>query len=737
MKEVTPSTSEPKANANQDKSNNESVSQKTTKMMQENMQPSEKKSFKQSFSLFKKGELDRLPYNFEMQKIVRGILRHFLIIIFVTLLTTLICTVLAYKLTHTYNTESVLIYSLQQNKNVEDRYQILHISLPSAVEMIKLPVHIKAVKSILGLDLSIEELTDMIRVAVPVRDSNLVTIEVTAKNPTLAIDIANTLAGVVVRSTQDLNQRQWQAAFGFFKNQETSLKQKLDGLNKNIADFRKLHQFMGMDIDSSYSMSALKNAENKLESANLEYAQMLVQYENLRREFSKIPDQLPQSATDDPFFKNRLGQLQGALLDARTKYAPGNPKIKALEAQVETLRKTTETELVKAGETNVDDKATKYVANPVKEKLNLELIGMQAKLRSTQKLKEEMTDLVTKYRKDIENWSQEQADFSKLLVAKNSLDSQIQANEEMMRIVEIMLNLGKGDLELYQSADKAFSYKKSLLVDLLPLIGFILGGLLGIGCSLIAEISDKKIRTMKQFETCYTVPCLAEIPEIKISSNQQADPKVLNAIHNLVERLSLGSFAKTLTVTSSLPNEGKSFVVFHLANYYVNSGKKVLIIELDTKSNPYFDEEQQAPLYLEEYLREKAPLEEIIYKSTFDRIKAGRSSEIQELVRTDVLKKLLNSLMSKYDIILLDAPGILEETGAIRIASVSEQTLFVVGSKIVDKNAIDMSFKDLEIYGIHPYGAILNRVLPVYMDKVRLKMKNGKSFWLSNWFKKE
>ena len=668
-------------------------------------------------TIIKDKGIDTLPYNLEFHKLLRGILRHIPLILIITFISTALAAYYSYRLAHTYSTQSVLIYSQEAGKATDEKYQILHINLSSAIDMITLPVHLKAVKSILGLDLSIEELKKMISVALPGRDSNLISINVTANNPNLAIDIANTLADVVVKSTKELNQRQWQNAYSYFKNQETTLRQNLDEQSKEISTYRKDHRFMGMDIGSSSSLESLRNAEARLEAANLEYTRLLVEYENLNREFSKIPDRIPRAAAENSALKSKMLQIESALLDARSKYAPENPKIRALEDQLADLQKSVE----KQSQEKPDSKEAQFSSepNPLKEKLNIELIGMQAKLRAAQKMKEDIADTVTADKKEVANWSEEQSTFAKLLDRKNSLEYQIRANDQTQRLVEVMLNLGKGDLELYQNADKAFSLENSIWVELLPTAAFILGSLLGIGCSLVSEIFDKKIRTTKQVNMSYNLPCIATIPEWQLLWKNNSEKKSLFYIRQIAERLHLLEQFSSIGVASSISGEGKSSIAFHLAKYYANLGKKVLLLELDPRPNPFANEETLAPAFLESYLKGESSIDDITFHGNPARIKIGEHPHMKELVKGDAMKNLLSSVKKSYEIILIDTPGIIEEEFAINTVSLADICLFVIGSSIVDKKYVDASLREFEVHGVRPIGIVLNRVLPIYEENLR------------------
>ncbi len=677
-------------------------------------------------SFIKGTGLEDLPYNFELRKLLRGILRHLGIILICMVIGGAIGGYLSYRLLHTFSAESILIYSAPQRGQSDERYQILHLTPSSALEMITLPIQLKAVKSILGLDLSIEDLKKMITVDYPGHDSNLISISVKANNPSLAIDIANTLANVVMKSTQDLIQKQWQGAYSYFKSQQEILRQKAEDQTKQIAEYRKKYHFLGMDIASSSTLTDMRNTQLKLDASNEEYTRMLVEYENLTREYQKIPEHLSRTNIEDTLTSNRINQVENALFDARTKYAPENPKIKSLEAQLQLLQKTLEDEKANPKPQESADDETGPI-NPLRTQLDMQLIEMQAKLRAIQKDKEDLASQLQTQKEQSTHWSEEQGTFAKLLNEKNSTDKQLASIDQTLHSIEVILGIGKGDLEIYQGADKSFSNENSIWVELLPVLGFILGTCFGIAVAFALEVTDTKIRTSRQIELAYHLPCLASIPELQLLLKKNAERKMRFYIRNLIDRIHLKGPFSSLALTSSTSGEGKSCIAYHIALQYVNMGKKTLYLELDHRPNPNFNAESAAPSFLENYLKGQVSLEDIIYHGPLDRIKVDDEFEMKELMKSEQLKKLWMILKQTYDMIILDVPGIIGDESGIHAVTLADQSIFIIGSIKSNKEYIDASLKELEVYGVKPCGIVLNRVLPIYSDNLQAAEENKKS----------
>jgi capsular polysaccharide biosynthesis protein/cellulose biosynthesis protein BcsQ len=701
--------------------------------------PDNPKLTRPSSSIFRDVSDENVISAIDHKKNFYGILRHIPLILGTTLLMSLAFIYLAYKLLHTYTADAVLIYQERLLDNAQGKdFDSLHLTLNSAVETVTLPVNLKAVKSILGLDYSIEQLKKMITVDVTGKQSNLIDITVKGDNPSLVIDIANTLAKVAVNNSQQLSQKQRQDAYKYYDAHLNDLRQQLQKQLIAISDFRKQNHLTGVDFTNSDSMTSMAQSESKLSEVSLEYTSLLVQYENLKREYEGIPDFIPQAPleAEGGALKTRLSQIQIALLDARSHLAPDNPKIKALEQQLDALMKSTQ-------EDSKNPVTTLMKTNPIKEKLNLDLMSMNARLRATQKLKEDLSDQVNKLHTELSSNTQLQLNYNQLILAKTQLEDQIKITEQNLQNVNVQQNLGKSDIELYHDADRAFSPDNFFLYLFLPVLGFLLGLGLGLGSAFILEVMDNKLRTPRQVEIAYEVPNIATIPEFPNFTKANAQQLLLGYIRTITERLHLiNENIKSLTVLSSRQHEGKSTIAYQLAQYSNHTGKKTVLVEFDYRENPFYDTHQIAEKGLESYLQGQATFNEILYRADKqpDRIKTHYDPGMKELIKNQYMKKLWQELNQNYELIIIDSPGILEDEYSINLGRISNETLFIIGSSRTGKKVIDSCLKHLEQYSIIPTCFVMNRVLPIYLDdhtgNKHVEEHNGWIQKLIAWIKK-
>lgn len=708
--------------------------------------PKEKDS--RSQPLFRDIEGDDIAQRYDTRKLFLGIQRHLLALALSILFWGSIGALITYHLLTNYKAEAVVIYQGDLPKTLPGGITLNNPSLSTALDFVKLPSNLSAVIGQLGLSLNAKQLEEMVDVPKPLNNSHLVRIITTSDNPNLAVDISNALAKIAVKRSQDFFAQQLQDELNNFKNQLDDVNQRLNVELQQIEDFKNKHHYFEMTADYVTLIAQLTEARSKVQAADLRYTSLLVEYENLKREAANLPDRVEvtegmmttEEGRANPLM-SRILALQEELADARAKYASGNPKIRILEEQLKDLMGQSKTEGKDSSEAGGPGQLTEK--NPSKERLNLELMRMESKVRSAQKVKQDLAVSLAKTEQLMSNLPAEQMAFSKLLRAKQISEEQVDFLNKSLKTVQLMLNVPTGSLELYQVAEKSRPLREAWWVKALPLLGVIFGLFFGMFVAVYLEMNDKKIRTQKQVEMKYTIPVLMLMPELSFFSKKNSEEKTLFFIRTLAERLERKAYgtviAPTVTMpkclsvsfTSSINQEGKSCLSYHLALYFHNLGKKIILVEMDPAHNPFTD--NTAPKPLESYLEGKADSRELIFHQPMDRIKVGQKGPfMKELAKSKKMFDLMDQLKKDYEVVIMDCPGVIETDYSINLAAMADLCVFVIGSSIVNKSLVDESLRDLHIAGVRPSGIILNRVLPIFIDDVRIKLETQRSrmrFW--------
>ena len=172
---------------------------------------------------------------------------------------------------------------------------------------------------------------------------------------------------------------------------------------------------------------------------------------------------------------------------------------------------------------------------------------------------------------------------------------------------------------------------------------------------------------------------------------------------------------KTIMFTSSVSGEGKTTTSANIAFSIARSNKRVLLMDLDLR-NPHVHrvlKKNTAP-GLTNYLSGFNSLEEVIHKNVFpglDVICAGTiSPNPAEMVASEGMLKLIDSLKSHYDFIILDTPPVTLVSDALSVVPVTDGIVLVVRPKYTDRREVRRAVDQLQFVGGKIIGAVANAV---------------------------
>ena len=182
-----------------------------------------------------------------------------------------------------------------------------------------------------------------------------------------------------------------------------------------------------------------------------------------------------------------------------------------------------------------------------------------------------------------------------------------------------------------------------------------------------------------------------------------------------IEFLNVDKDYKILQFTSTEPSEGKSTTISNIAYLMAKEEKKVLLIDLDLrkpKLNRVFDDTESANLT--DYLTGKVTIEHVIRHSEelgIDYIINKESSTaVINLLKSQKLAQLIQSLRDQYDYILLDSPPEESLSDALYVTKLADGVIFVVGYGQAKKGYVKDAVDSLRKYGANILGAILSQV---------------------------
>jgi capsular exopolysaccharide synthesis family protein len=242
--------------------------------------------------------------------------------------------------------------------------------------------------------------------------------------------------------------------------------------------------------------------------------------------------------------------------------------------------------------------------------------------------------------------------------------------------------------------------------NIVYLAGLLLGLLIPFGIIYTDDLLDTKIKSRLDLDGKTLIPFIGDVPtsenpsEIIKSESRTSSAEALRIIRTNLEFMlnkAEEGQAKTLFLTSTFPQEGKTFVSANLAATFALSGKRVLLIGMDIR-NPRLDEYFTLPERgFTNYLSSKdLKLEDLIVKQDgfedFHILPAGIiPPNPAELLMSKKVDTLFAALKSQYDYIIVDTAPVSLVTDTLLIAKHADCFIYVARANFLEKRMLNIA----------------------------------------------
>ena len=179
----------------------------------------------------------------------------------------------------------------------------------------------------------------------------------------------------------------------------------------------------------------------------------------------------------------------------------------------------------------------------------------------------------------------------------------------------------------------------------------------------------------------------------------------------------VGKNNNSLVLTSTAPNEGKSFVSANLAIAFANTGKKVLLVDADMRlgrQHEIFELSNQAGL--SNLLVETAGdrLRKYIQKTDIENLsvvtRGVTPPNPAELIDSKQMEKFIATVKSKYDYVIIDSAPVYNLADSLIISKKADRTMIVCRVNKTNIDHVKDGLKSLQAIDANVAGVILNQI---------------------------
>ena len=193
---------------------------------------------------------------------------------------------------------------------------------------------------------------------------------------------------------------------------------------------------------------------------------------------------------------------------------------------------------------------------------------------------------------------------------------------------------------------------------------------------------------------------------------KRGDHSIVESYKNIRTSIMVQRNIKTILVTSSEMNEGKTTVVASIAKCFSElDGKKILLIDCDLRKpsiHRHFGIDNEEGLI--DILKDKNFTKYIQKVDDLHILTTGKKTKKPaELLESEYMKKFILELKEYYDYIFIDSPPVRRVNDACILAKYIDGTIIVSSSNEVDIELAKLTKKRLMKVNTNFIGVVLNK----------------------------
>ena len=300
----------------------------------------------------------------------------------------------------------------------------------------------------------------------------------------------------------------------------------------------------------------------------------------------------------------------------------------------------------------------------------------------------------------------------------------------------------------YGSSIPVSPSKKTVLI-----IALLLGLIIPFVLVYLKLILDNKAHSLKTIEQRIDAPALGDIP-ISKSKHQivSLDTKRSNTLesfrllrtnvnHLLPEPSDKG---QTIFITSTIRNEGKTFIALNLATSFAQLNKRVLLIDADIRNpksgiSKYLNTKNDVGLA--QFLNnEDLELKDLIKKdekTNLDILQTGQlPKNTLEFLSNGKFEDVLDFAKTNYDYIIVDTSSVNTTADTLLLGQLADLFIYVIRANYLDKQMLEIPEKLYRTNKLKNMSTLLNYSNPKGVHGVGYDYGIGYGKTKFNWFNK-
>jgi len=522
-----------------------------------------------------------------------------------------------------------------------------------------------------------------------VPDTSLVEIKYSDANPSLAADVANATAAAFIEQNVKSRYDSTIEAADWLSKQLADLQIKMESSQSKLVQYEKEHNIVGTDDKQNLTTEKLDELNKELTGAQGDR----IQKESLYQIATTGNPEALSSVLQDPILtalRQRQTELQAQYALLSTEFGPGYPKVIEIKNQLDQIGQSYREQI---------DNSVNRIKNDYQAAVNRERM-LQAALAEQMGVADKLNENAIEYK-----------------VLKQEADSNRQLYDgllQQLKEASLAAGLDSSNIRVVDRARVPLHPASPNIPRALE-FALLVGIVGGIAIAFGLEVLDTTVRTPDQAESISGLPTLGVIPlqsafEGRVPGITQAhllkkipgnstgprplitylepQSEIAEAYRALRTSLLLSSAEhppRSILVTSSVPQDGKTMTCINIAIVLAQQGKRVLLLDADMRRpNIHKAFGLKSQIGLSNILTGGAKVSEAIQATVQPNLFVIPAGPIPphpaELLSSSLMADLFTKWRDDYDHVIVDSPPVISVTDPVLLSVQTDGVLLIVRS---------------------------------------------------------
>ncbi|MDJ0617735.1 MAG: polysaccharide biosynthesis tyrosine autokinase [Calothrix sp. MO_192.B10] len=571
------------------------------------------------------------------------------------------------------------------------------------------------------------------------KGSDVLQVSYKDRNPQIAAEVVNTLMQIYLERNVNSHRLAAQSARKFIEEQLPTAESVVRNAEVKLRQFKEKNQVIALPIEANQGVEMIANLQRQIGEVQGRIADVQAQSQVIRNQLRMNAQQgvmmtsLSQSRGVQDVL-TQVQQLETQLVTRRSVLQDNHPEIIRLQNNLTALRGILQSRIQQVAGTSPTQVNQNLQNGELQQQLTSRLVELESTYQGLSSQLSTLSNLQVNYRQKLNR-------LPKLEQQQRELERQQQAAQSTYSL--LLQKLQESRIAENQNLGNARQISQALVPDepaSSPMLSYMSAGLLGIlaalATSYILEITDKSVRNIDDIRELFgftilgVIPCFSKEQKLifgreesqfahqRLIVNYAPGSLISEAYRMLRANLTFVSTdkeLKTIVVTSSVPQEGKSTVSANLALVMARMGRKVLLVDGDLR--------RPVQHHIWE-LSNSEGLSHVIVGQSNVRTTIAKVSDNLDVLTAGVvppspaslldskrMATLIHDFAIDYDFVIIDAPALTVAADAAILGQVADGMLLVVRPGVVNSVDATIAGEILQQSGQNVLGQVVNGLI--------------------------